>query len=478
MKALLLLAAFAVSYQAHAAPAGTGGAMAQPVQPAKPVQPVQPVSDGPTNSPSNPQPVEDKSELAEKFGDNWKSSKKSEDLLLDKALQGENGKNVNLSQEDSYTMVSNTLYTCVEVAANGRTDEICQTTPNHPECVGVAGALANATSCAEYFTPATLGCKTYGTSGYGIDEWVAIGEQFQNQMVSCAKKKEEFDSAEYGAKLRSLTDMIGAQSKGASITAPNLKDAILAPASSVSGDIKKDMSVGSLDWDDLAGKIRDGASYLGYQNGDIIKASMKGEPFSSIVSESPFVQKLNFENRAKVEEGLADSKMIAQRVVQTHQEKTGSEPLAEMAQNFSPTEQSGSVHIGPKDGTSPYASNAEQSATDSGGLAPDSRPASPSTQSTPTYSAAPISQERSRLMLEAERQELVAATAARARSEKKSYRELASMAQSRVENLMDTSLFQRVSQAYRRRSSGMNGLESRSGDLIRSIEKPEIFRDL
>jgi hypothetical protein len=50
--------------------------------------------------------------------------------------------------------------------------------------------------------------------------------------------------------------------------------------------------------------------------------------------------------------------------------------------------------------------------------------------------------------------------------------------QSKVEDLLDTTLFQRISQTYRRKSSGMRTFDTRSGDMIRSIEKPEIFRSL
>lgn len=407
---------------------------------------------------------------ADKFGKNWKSVKGNEDLLKDKALLDEGTKDGNLSQEDAYVLTSNTLYGCVEVAANGRDDEVCKNDPNHPECAGIARALANATNCLEYFTPATLGCKKYGTSEYSLDEWIAVGDQFQNQMVDCANRKKDIDETDTVGKLGSLTEMIGASNYLTKLAkGPSMKGSSLAPGSKVSGSIKLDTKVSSVEWETLASRIKDGASYLGYQDGDILRASLKGESFSSIVQESPFAQKLNYENRAKLEEGLADSKMISQRVVQAHREKN--EPIAATE---SPEEQ-GEIRIGANHSTPP-AESGEKSAT-GGAVAPASEAQAAAKPKAADAKPAGVN-EGSRAMLESERLEAVAQAAALARSEKRAYRAPASLAQSRVEDLLDTTLFQRISQTYRRRGAGMKVLDSRSGDLIRSIEKPEIFRSL
>lgn len=409
---------------------------------------------------------------AEKFGEKWKSVKGNEDLLKDKAMVDEATKDGNLSQEDAYIMTSNTLYSCVEVAASGRDDEVCKSDPNHPECVGVARALANATNCLEYFTPATLGCKRYGTAEYSLDEWIAVGDQFQSQMVDCANRKENIDKTDNAGRIESLTEMIGAKNyMGKLASGPNMKGSSLAPDSKISGSIKPDMEVSSVEWESLASRIKDGASYLGYQDGDILRASLKGESFSSIVQESPFAQKLNYENRAKLEEGLADSKMISQRVVQAHREKN--EPVAATE---NPEEQ-GEIRIGANYSAHP-AESGEKSAT-GGAIAPANEAQAAAKPKAADATAKPAGvNEGSRAMLESERLEAVAQAAALARSEKRAYRAPASLAQSRVEDLLDTTLFQRISQTYRRRGAGMKILDSRSGDLIRSIEKPEIFRSL
>lgn len=409
---------------------------------------------------------------ADKFGKNWSSTKQNEDLLKDKAMVDEASKDGNLSQEDAYIMTSNTLFRCVEVAAGGREDDICKTDANHPECVGVAGALKNATNCLEYFTPATLGCKKYGTSDYNLEEWIAVGDQFQTQMVACAEKRNNFDADKKNGKLESLTEMIGASNYLEKLAGgPTMKDTPFNVDSKVSGSIKSDLNLSSVDWDSLASRIKDGASYLGYQDGDIVRASLKGESFSSIVTESPFAQKLNYENRAKLDEGLADSKLISQRVVQSHREKTGIEPLAEASE---PVAAQNEIHVG----ANHPAQSDESGARDATGGAVSPGKTEGQGNTTAAANANTATSPGNRALLEAERLEAVARAAAIARAENKAYRSPASVVQSKVEDLLDTTLFQRISQTYRRKSAGMKTFDARSGDLIRSIEKPEIFRSL
>jgi hypothetical protein len=413
---------------------------------------------------------------ADKFGKNWSATKQNEDMLKDPALVDEATKDGNLSQEDSYTLVSNTLYGCVEVAASGRDDGACKTDPNHPECAGVARALANATNCLEYFTPATLGCKRYGTAEYSLEEWIAVGDQFQAQMVSCAERKKIFEDKKLDLKLGSLTQNIGAANYKTSIPGgPSLAGMLLAPQSNVSGEIKPDITVEALDWSELSTKVKDGASYLGYHEGDIIRASLKGETFSSIVTESPFAKDLNIENRAKLDEGLSDSKMIANRVIQTYQEN-GGQSLAEndTASGSNGQEQPGELRVNlnqPAFGSEAYGNTAAGQGAPAnatgGAVAPGGNGKAEAADAAEAHK-----------MLEAERIEAVAKAAAIYRAESKPYRTPASIVQAKVEDLFDTTLFHRVSQAYRRKSAGMKTFDSRSGDLIRSIERPEIFRNL
>lgn len=300
-------------------------------------------------------------------------------------------------------------------------------------------------------------------------------------MVACANKKQDLDKADAGGKLESLTEMIGASNYLTKLgNAPTMKGASLSPDSKISGSIKPDMNVSSVDWDTLASRIKDGASYLGYQDGDLLRASVKGESFASIVTESPFAKKLNYENRARLDEGLADSKMVAQRVVESHRDKTGSEPLA--AAPAPATAASGTdneIRIASNQAGSP-AESGERNAS-GGAVAPATQAGQAQAQAGNGEKAAAnkgAEAAANRAMLEAERLEAVAQAAALARAEKRTYRSPASVVQSKVEDLLDTSLFQRISQTYRRKSNNMRTFDSRSGDLIRSIEKPEIFRSL
>jgi hypothetical protein len=338
----------------------------------------------------------------------------------------------------------------------------------------VAGSTKNATNCLEYF-PGTTDCKTFGTSEFNSSEWMAVGKLFTLKIEDCKEESERYKVAatEKVRLYSSMTEMIGAGNYLQKLAdAPTMNGASYNPNSKISGQLANQVEVKSIDWESFASSVEDGASHLGYEEGDILRATFKGESFDSIVSNSPFVKnKLNYVQRAQIEESLADSKMVAQRVMQTYRTKTGAEPV-EVAE--SPA-QSGDVQIAANHQAQTPESN--ETNASGGAVAPGSTAESPK-EAKANAAPAAGAPSGSRAMLEAERLEAVARAAALARAENKSYRSPASVMQSKVEDLLDTTLFQRISQTYRRKSSGMRTFDTRSGDMIRSIEKPEIFRSL
>lgn len=209
-------------------------------------------------------------------------------------------------QNESFTVQGNVMYGCVDTTLNGRQDDICVTNSKAPECVGLKKTLENATNCLEYFVPATLGCKTYGTAEHSPEDWVAFGNNYYNTLSQCAVTKSEND--EKREKLVSLTDMVvydptNPNGLGGPGIASGLNKASVN--STVSQNSTEQLSLQNID---------DGASRLGYQTGDIIKSALRKEPFLNVVLDSPFVNDLNVVNRSKFESGIQNADSIVARV--------------------------------------------------------------------------------------------------------------------------------------------------------------------
>jgi hypothetical protein len=242
-------------------------------------------------------------------------------------------------------------------------------------------------------------------------------------------------------------------------------------------------------WEDLAEKFTDGASYLGYENGDILRATAKGETYASILSSSPFAEKLNALNRKKLDEALEDSNMIAARVAQTNRERSGDasateDPVPQI--NQSPYSVISSSHDGTisevSDGIGVIKTGSSATAAD--GTADIQKPGRGiASLSQPTSSPAIKPKKTAHRLTEAERIEAIQRAAALSRLTHEPYRAPVAAAENTAlaapaEALTDLSLFQRVSRTYRKHSLWMNPLGEHSGDKLRSMAKPELFREL
>jgi hypothetical protein len=417
--------------------------------------------------------------------DNW-VAKKNNDAMFTQGSGLENP-NADLTQSGSQILQSNTLYNCVETSIEGRKDDLCQKDPNDPECVGLLGALSSATTCKEYFDPPSLGCKVYGKGDYSMAEWIAVGEQFHGSMTSCKDFKDDKESKDQD--FTNFTEMLTFNPKQLAPDAPSLGGLNLSQ-SSVSGVIKDEsLTVNASGWEDLAGKFTDGASYLGYENGDILRATGQGESYASIVSSSPFAEKLNAVNRQKLDEALEDSKMIATRVAQTSRERRGDASATEESTpriNQGPDSVISSSHDGTvreeTDGIGVIRTGSSVTAADSAANIPKPERGLASL-SQPTSSPAIKPKKPAHRLTEAERIEAIQRAAALSRLTHEPYLAPAPAAENTAlaapaEALTDLSLFQRVSRTYRKHSLWMNPLSEHSGDKLRSMAKPELFREL
>jgi hypothetical protein len=251
------------------------------------------------------------------------------------------------------------------------------------------------------------------------------------------------------------------------------------------------LAVNASGWEDLAGKLTDGASFLGYENGDILRATGKGESFASIVSSSPFAEKLNAVNRRKLDEALEDSKMIADRVAQTSREKRGDSSPAEDAAprvDQSPESDVSSPHSGlvgaETDGLGVIRTGISPTAAANGTNDAGETPSAAEGTSAPPASTVMALKRPAQRLTEAQRIEAIQLAATRSRLAHEPYRGPASASENAApaaapETLADDlSLFQRVSRTYRKRSPWLNPLGERAGDRLRSMAKPEIFRGL
>lgn len=386
------------------------------------------------------------------------------------------------SQLESFTVQSNVMYNCVDTSLNGRQDNVCQTNPNAPECVGLRKTLENATNCLEYFVPATLGCKTYGTAEHPAEDWVAFGNNYYNTLSQCTGTKTSSDGTKQ--RLQSLTEMLMYDPNaptGPGITL--LKDYSQSGWNSGISETKKEEGLFSSLW-------KDGASLLGYQDGDIIKSAAKKESFFDVVVNSPFVNDLNVVNREKFENGVTNSSMIIERVkaagkfptmVAQEGDANNTEPttasVASANSSISPTDQA----LG---STVPLAGPGMTIANQSSGFSVE-----PKLENVAKNT--PISSDSNKVDTTVStfaRKPLLAEKIAElemAAKQKKNIRSLASEEEPKTDTndslafgSEEVTLFQRVRKNYSKRQEGFRSSGAKTTDSILQLEKPQIFQDL
>jgi hypothetical protein len=350
-------------------------------------------------------------------------------------------------QNESFTVQSNVMYGCVDTSLGGRQDAVCQTNPKAPECVGLKKTLENATNCLEYFVPATLGCKTYGTTEHSAEDWVAFGNNFYNTLGQCAVTKTSND--EKRDKLVSLTDMVVYDPTNPNgIGGPGILSGV--PNSGANSTISQKPAN---ELEQILQNLDDGASRLGYQTGDIIKSAQRKESFLSVVMDSPFVNDLNVVNRSMFESGIQNAELIVARVKETKNlsadAETNPEPSSPSEGALSSTGATNSMPLTAGDTSTSETTTAALFAADN--LEKKVEPIPISLEVKSDFAKKPLLADR---IAEIERAAL----------EKKNNRNLASTepAPKEFEKSLnsdfgseDTSLFQRIRFAYKRQLSGL-----------------------
>ena len=358
------------------------------------------------------------------------------------------------NQMETFVTQSNILYGCVDKSLNGRTDANCAADPSNPECLGLSKSLDNATVCREYYVPASLGCKIYGAGSYYMDEWLAFGDHFYSSVTNCGNTKTAADSKI--GKFTNLTDMLTYNS--ANPVGNGTQAAKTISPSGISQTTKDGDTVEISALEKLAETFDDGASKLGYEKGEILRKAAKGESFLQVVLDSPFADKLNEPSRKKVEESIKDSTAVTSRVIalrESSEQQKGEEIQAVASQEIPSEGKSGITEI----------------------LSVTSRNEIP----TPRNDAALRSEvegiiaQKTKPLL-ADR---IAALEEMAKNAKNlSGRNLASETKASLEPEVDSTLFERIHLAYKKRHLSLRSQDSITGKAVRSLEKPAFFKDL
>lgn len=257
------------------------------------------------------------------------------------------------TQADAFVAHNNVLIGCTGTNINGRTDNLCTLTPNHPECTGLNATLQNAVFCAEPPPPGSppgTPCRSFGAYNYTIDEWLVFGQHYYNGMSTCVQAKDGPDkSTERRNRMVALTDI--ASFPGT--TPGDLKDG--SSASSITGETK--VVNAETRAKEMMERFDDGAAYLGFNKGELILRAYKGESFITAFSDSPFAEKLAKSLRETVDYALgnpaepmekAKEKRVAEIEKKKQEAEAKGEPLeAEGARSLA----SGDNATGPVAGT-------------------------------------------------------------------------------------------------------------------------------
>ncbi|MCO5142167.1 MAG: hypothetical protein M9962_03655 [Oligoflexia bacterium] len=383
-----------------------------------------------------------------------------------------------IDQRASFQANANSMYNCVDTSISGRTDTVCASDPTNPECVGLNSALNNSTNCA-MLAPDGVTCLAYGANGYTGEEWLAFGTQYFDGMLGCFSAHTEnatvlnTDTGEN--KLENLTDIVSGGSTSATtagvlgFSAPGGSSSDISASSknkeqSSKNTYNQKSKSSSYGWEYFAEKINDGASYIGYNNGEIFKRAEEKESFLTVFTDSPFYQnKLNKKQQASSEEAInypqdpinsAKEKYAAKK----EERELNGETVAEAS-----SENKDATANDLMDAINSQIGHEETQQPIAGGSA--------------TYSLNSSDNENKQTTnLPYYNKEVVAELAAR--------RSLASVNNpSQSEQLSalrteDLSIFERVSLTYRKVSPHMKSLESQTGKDLRRLDTPTFFKNL
>lgn len=418
------------------------------------------------NNPATPRPP---------ASENWAATKYNSKEILQAELEKESAPN----QKDAYTLQSNIMYGCVDKSLNGRTDSACASTPDHPECTGLSKSLGNATVCVEMFEPASLGCKVYGKGGYAMEDWIGFGGQYYDSLKSCASSKTESDKLIPTLVSAEQLEMVnfkanGPLGSGVEIFKSEPKSNLTQTSSSTT---EEGTTLAVQDLEKLIESNPDGASALGYEEGEIIRRAVKGEAYVKVILDSPFAEKLSEPLRARAETAANDPLEATKTALAKNGLESGDPlPTATAASSTSPYSPNSVSATNPS--LPAYTQNLQQSNPDFD--APYYNLDSPSkemeqdlkklTANEPSNPKTPLLSDR---IAQLERMAKNSSPSLRGRS-------LASIQEPQESPPMveDATLFNRVSVAYRKRQLGLRSQESITGKAVRSMDQPAFFKEL
>lgn len=384
---------------------------------------------------------------------NWNPTKYNNDMLTTPPVPSYNRTDLTgvpkgeaIRQADAIVANSNTLNSCITTSINGRTDSLCTNTPNHPECVGLSGAAESISTaeCIEYFVPATLGCKVYAKNGFTMQEWAVFGDQYTRGIQECFSTKPGTDAS--ADKMVSLTDMVTPASAGND--------------PSGSSRSQSGISESTIQDKDSPSATKDGSTYLGYEDGEIVQRAKSGDTFFDILIDSPFGSKLSRQQKAAIEDAKSNSDEIAEKAL---------ERQSKLADN--------SDKAAPDDTEASAVSDAER--TPGRAVAPGAMVSAVVPPGALKLSQTP------NIALQTGGKAAVAANAAGNGSAESTKRQPASSQAAKdspsaaIAKDAEISLFARITLIYRKKAPGLKRLEvSETGRAIKSMDTPEFFKSL
>jgi len=270
------------------------------------------------DDPSSPTNKVDQWEATKGNDDLYKAETKDATVGVQVAVETGSGVEIKtkdaVNQNESIVLQANILTSCLDTSLNGRTDELCKSSPTHPECMGFNVALENSICSTPGYVPKDdTECKQPNLKDYSADEWWAFGQQYYAGMQQCGTMKIKAPGT---STMKSLTEMVkdgkttklgdSAVSKSdVSGTVPPQANGAL-PAAAAGASVMKKVTVPLT----TVSVKNDGSARLGYDNGELIKRAENGDSFYSVVMNSPAIEAIKEEDRTLVEHGLLEPSLV------------------------------------------------------------------------------------------------------------------------------------------------------------------------
>jgi hypothetical protein len=394
------------------------------------------------------------------------------------------------TQASSFIQAENLNTTCIDTALNGRRDSLCAENPNHPECAGLGSSIDFALTCVEWLDPQKTKCKTYGSNGYTMEEWIAFGTQYQRSISKCDGSRAEAmaindqsfetDGGVVVGALQSLTVTTESNRGEQAPPAPRLSQSGLTVGkttenkTSVSGASTNNPGQVATEEKSVAAKS-DGSKSLGYEPGEVLRRTLAGESLHTIVTEAPVAGKLKAQHMNQLIAGLNDADAIVAGVQLDENRKLGKNK-----QEDSPLPEAPKLALSKE--LSPSSPDVAESASVKAPTTEVLAVAPPA----PAALVNPI-EASSKSLLRADR---IAAIEAYARA-KREGRQVASLeevlrpfdGQKQKEKTDEfggpQSLFERIRSAYQKYSQKIKALgPSSESRKVQSLERPELFQSM